>query len=52
MKNTIIFSTITGGIINFSSPGFTKTDSFGVSTITNPGELVYTYKTITPCTTI
>lgn len=52
MKNTIIYSTITGGSINYSSPDFTKTDSFATSTVTHLGELVYTYKTITPCTII
>jgi hypothetical protein len=47
-----MYSTITGGSINYSSPDFTKTDSFATSTATQSGELVYTYNTIKPCTTI
>ena len=42
MKNTIIYSTITGGIINFSSPTITKADCFATSTATHPGVLTYT----------
>jgi hypothetical protein len=37
--------------INRAAP-FIKTDSFATSTVTHLGELVYTYKTITPCTII
>lgn len=46
MKNTIMYSTITGGSINYSSPTITKADCF-VSTITTmPG--VSTYQTTRP----
>lgn len=34
MKNTNIYSTITGGIINYISPDFTKADGFVCTTAT------------------
>lgn len=46
MKNTIIYSTITGGSINFSSPTITQADSFATSTATQPR--VLTYQAIKP----
>ena len=41
MKKMIKFSTITGGCINYSSPDFTKTDSFATSTATQHGPFLY-----------
>ena len=46
MKNAIIYSTITGGSINFSRPTITQADSFATSTATQPG--VLTCQTIKP----
>ena len=47
MKSLFKFSTITGDSVNFSSPDFTKTDSFATSTATQSGLLI-TYQTIRP----